>query len=64
MYEKVDVELIKMDQAWTERLWELSEDEILDEILKLSNTEDRRVDDGQHIKEMISLLKNNKYIMA
>jgi hypothetical protein len=53
MYEKVGVELIKMDQAWTERLWELSEDEILDEILKLSNTEDRRVDDGQHIKEMI-----------
>jgi hypothetical protein len=28
------VELIKKDQTWTERLWEMSEDEILDEILK------------------------------
>jgi hypothetical protein len=48
-YEKVGVELVKKDQAWTERLWEMSEDEILDEILKLSNIEDRRVDDGRHI---------------
>lgn len=48
-YEKVGVELIKKDQAWTERLWEMSEDEILDEILKLSNIEDRRVDDGRDI---------------